>query len=95
MLGEHAAALAAIDRRRMEYPEDRDPVNGPGMSFLRSIILVRAGRAAEGYAEVARLLRVPFGSPVSYWFDDGSGYLLLIVKDDRHYDQIVHDPPRL
>jgi tetratricopeptide (TPR) repeat protein len=65
MLGEHAAALAAIDRRRMEYPEDRDPVNGPGMSFLRSIILVRAGRAAEGYAEVARLLRVPFGSPMS------------------------------
>jgi TolB-like protein len=95
MLGEHAAALATIDRRRAEYPEDHDPVNGPWMSFLRSIILVRAGRAAEGYAEVARLLRVPFGSPTSYWFDDGSGYLLLIVKDDRHYDQIIHNPPRL
>ena len=95
MLGEHAAALATIDRRRMEYPEDRDPVNGPWMSFLRSIVLVRAGRAAEGYAEVARLLRVPFGSPMSYWFDDGPGYLLLIVKDDRHYDQIVQNPPRL
>jgi TolB-like protein len=96
MLGEHATALAEIDRRRAEYPEARDPVNGPPISFIRSMILVRAGRAAEGYAEVARLLHVPFGRPVQGLFDDDVyGDMLLMVRDDRHYDQIVHNPPRL
>jgi predicted methyltransferase len=32
---------------------------------------------------------------MSYWFADGSGYVLLIVKDDRHFDEIIHNPPRL
>jgi tetratricopeptide (TPR) repeat protein len=90
MLGDHAAALASIDAARALVPEAKDAVNGPRLSFVRSIILVRAGRMAEGYAEVARLLRVPFGQPPDP-FDD----MLLIVKDDRHYDQIIHNPPRL
>ena len=95
MLNEHAAALSSIDAARAATPEAQDPINGPGVSFLRSMILVRAGRTAEGYAEVARLLRVPFGAPIADLFDDGTGERLLMVKDDRHYDQIVHDPPRL
>jgi tetratricopeptide (TPR) repeat protein len=90
MLGDHAAALASIDAARALIPEAQDAVNGPGLSFVRSMILVRAGRMAEGYAEVARLLRVPFGAP-----PDPFDYMLLLVKDDRHYDQIIHNPPRL
>lgn len=95
MLGEHAAALATIDAARVVWPEAQDPVNGPPLSFMRSIILVRAGRTAEGYAEVARLLRVPFGAPSGDLFDDGTAEMLLMVKDDRHYDEIVRNPPRL
>jgi TolB-like protein len=94
MLGEHAAALASADKARALAPEAQDHVNGPHLSFWRSIILVRAGRKAEGYAEVNRLLRVPFGAPIDQ-FDGGTGDMLLIVKNDPHYDRIVHDPPRL
>jgi len=94
MLGEHAAALATIDAERVARPERHDPVNGPGVSFIRSIILVRAGRTGEGYAEVARLLKVPFGAPIDI-FSDGTGEALMIVRDDPHYDALVRHPPRL
>ena len=94
MLGQHAAALATIDAERAEVSETRDPVNGPAVSFMRSIILVRAGRTAEGYAEVRRLLRVPFGAPIDIFADD-MGEILLLVKDDPHYDELIHHPPRL
>ena len=94
MLGEHAASLAAIEAAREAFPEAREPVNGPPVSFVRSIILMRAGRSAEAYTEVQRLLRVPFGAPADL-FDDGTGEMLLLVKNDAHYDEIVNHPPRL
>ena len=94
MLGQHAAALATIDAQLAEMSEARDPVNGPAISFMRSIILVRAGRTNEGYAEVTRLLRVPFGAPIDIFSDD-MGEILLLVKDDPHYDELIHHPPRL
>jgi TolB-like protein/lipoprotein NlpI len=94
MLGDHAAALATIDAQRDALPESRDPVNGPQISFLRSIILVRAGRTAEGYAEVQRLLRVPFGAPTDF-DSNGVGEILLAVKDDPHFDELINHPPRL
>ena len=94
MLGEHAAALATIDVLRNELSEARDPINGPPVSFIRSIILVRGGHTAEGYAEVTRLLRVPFGVPGDF-LDDGTAEMLLVVKDDPHYDELIHHPPRL
>jgi hypothetical protein len=57
------------------------------------MILVRAGRSAEGYAEVTRLLRVPFSGRQEY-FDEKDPELLL-VEHDPHYDEIVNHPPRL
>ncbi len=65
MLGEHSAALDTIEEARRLAPEARDATNGPPISYVRSVVLVRAGQAEEGYAEVARLLRVPFGVPNS------------------------------
>jgi TolB-like protein/Tfp pilus assembly protein PilF len=93
MLGEHAAALATIDRARSLLSEAGDAVNGPPLSFTRSIILVRAGRSAEGYAEAARLLHVPYGSPAGY--PDDKFPEVFVVKDDPHYDALIHHPPRL
>jgi TolB-like protein len=93
MLGEHAAALAAIDTERARVPESRDPVNGPALSLIRSVILVRGGREAEGYAEATRLLRVPFGAPTEMFEDPDP--LLLLIKDDPHYDELINRPPRL
>jgi TolB-like protein/tRNA A-37 threonylcarbamoyl transferase component Bud32/Tfp pilus assembly protein PilF len=92
MLGQHDAALATIDREAAKVPESRDGINGPPISFLRSIILVRAGRRDEGYAEVARLLRVPFGAPIN---DHGPWPLMLTVKDDPKFDELIYHPPRL
>ena len=92
MLGQHDAALATIDREAAKVPESRDGINGPPISFLRSIILIRAGRTDEGYAEVARLLHVPFGAPIS---DHGPWPLMLTVKDDPKFDELINNPPRL
>jgi tetratricopeptide (TPR) repeat protein len=93
MLGEHAAALATIERARTRWPESLDPVNGPPVSFYRSVVLARAGRTAEAYAEVERLLHVPYAGPTLLFDDPEPIYLLL--KDDPHYDALIHHPPRL
>jgi TolB-like protein/Tfp pilus assembly protein PilF len=93
MLGDNAAALASIDMARTLSPEERDATNGPHISFIRSIILVRAGRSAEGYAEVTRLLRVPFSGRQEYIGEKDPE--LLLVEHDPHYDQLVNHPPRL
>ena len=93
LLGEHAAALADAEAARAQQPEARDAANGPRLAFSRSVVLVRAGRAEEGYAEAARLLRVPFGSPVNFAF--GSDYLEPVLRGDPRYDELLHHPPRL
>ena len=93
MLGRHAAALATIELTRTQSPEARDAVNGPTLSFIRSVILVRGGRSAEGYAEVTRLLRVPFGAPVDVF--DVPDPVRLLLKGDSHYDELINHPPRL
>jgi TolB-like protein/Tfp pilus assembly protein PilF len=94
MLGEHAVALDTIERARTLAPEARDAVNGPGISFVRSVILVRAGRSTEGYAEAARLLQVPYGSPAPWLFFDEHPEVV-ILKHDPHYDALINRPPRL
>jgi len=93
MLGKHAAALATIADAGKKSPEGRDAINGPAVAFARSIVLVRAGRSAEGYAEVERLLRVPFGAPIGF-FEDPAPELLLLKSDPR-YDELINRPPRL
>lgn len=93
MLGKHADALATIEMARSKNPETRDAVNGPRVSFVRSILLVRAGRRDEGYAEVTRLLRVPFSVPLTRFFYPDP--LLLVVKDDPQFDELVNRAPRL
>jgi TolB-like protein len=93
VLGEHAAALASVERARTLSPEHNDAVNGPHVSFIRSIILVRGGRNAEGYAEVSRLLRVPFSGRQEYL--EESDPELVLIEGDPLYDQLIHHPPRL
>jgi TolB-like protein len=93
VLGEHAAAMASIERARILNPEQSDATNGPHVSFIRSIILVRAGRSAEGYSEVSRLLRVPFSGRQEYMEEPDPE--LVLIEDDPHYDELIHHPPRL
>jgi TolB-like protein len=93
MLRQHVAALATIEAERARFPESRDPIYGPQLSFIRSAILVRAGRAAEGYAEATRLLHVPF-STANRWLQEPDP-LLLLLKDDPRYDELINHPPRL
>ena len=57
LLGEHELALQAIDEAVRRVPESRDAAAGPSVAMLRAWILIHGGRrAAEGYAELERLL---------------------------------------
>jgi TolB-like protein/regulator of sirC expression with transglutaminase-like and TPR domain len=96
LLGAHDAALATIEKVAQFNPESTDAINGPWVSFVRSIILVRAGRVEEGHAEAARLLRVPFAAPVQHFFGPSLDFVLRrAIQDDRQFDAFFDDPPRL
>jgi TolB-like protein len=92
-LEEHESALKTIEEARALLPESLDHVNGPQVSFVRSVVLARAGHTTEAHAEVERLLHVPFGSPLIPWGDPSPVYLLL--KNDAHFDELLNRPPRL
>jgi TolB-like protein len=94
LLGKHKEALATIDEACVKFPEARDATNGPTVSFFRSVVLVRAGRSEEGYAEAKRLLRVPFGSPGPFPLAV-YGPALLAIKDDPVFDELIYRAPRL
>jgi hypothetical protein len=95
LLGKHSEALATIDLARNETPEKSDAVNGPQISFARSLILVRAGRREEGYAEAKRLLQVPFGAPFRDFFGTYDTWELVPEAKDPHFDALINHPPRL
>jgi len=57
LLGEHAAAISAIDEAVRRVPESQDAAAGPSVAMLRAWILIHSGsRAEEGYRELERLL---------------------------------------
>jgi hypothetical protein len=60
---------------------------------LRGIVLLRAGRKEEGYAEVRRPLRVPLATGANF-FDDAAP-ARFAVREDPHHDEILRRPPRL
>jgi hypothetical protein len=68
-------------------------MNGAPVSFIRSVILIRAGYGAEGYAEAKRLLHVPFATPVDLL--DIYDPMWFLIKDDPKYAEIIRHPPRL
>jgi hypothetical protein len=47
----------------------------------------------EGYAEVTRLLHVPFSGRQEFFYEYDPE--LLLVEDDPHYDELINHPPRL
>jgi hypothetical protein len=75
------------------FPEATDPANGGFVSFVRAVLLARAGRTAEADAEVARLMHAPFGAPLT--FVDEADPIVLLVKDDPRFSDLLKHPPRL
>jgi len=61
--------------------------------FYKLLRAGRGSRAAEGYAEAARLLHVPFSAAMNLFEDPDP--VLLLLKDDSHYDELINRPPRL
>jgi len=95
VLDRHDAAVATMDALRARTPESRDATNGPSVSLVRSVVLLRAGRKEEAHAEVARLMRVPFGAIRPGHFLLVSDVEFLLVKDDALFDELLNRPPRL
>jgi hypothetical protein len=82
-------------RARSLSPEASDALNGPALSFVRALVLVRAGRRDEGYAEATRLLKVPFGAPLLDFFGPEDSWNLLPEAKDPHLAVLINNPPRL
>lgn len=93
LLQDHAAALATMETAQGRFPEATDPANGGFVSFVRAVLLARAGRTAEADAEVARLMHAPFGAPLT--FVDEADPIVLLVKDDPRFSDLLKHPPRL
>lgn len=89
-LGEHGAALAAIERTCQLAPEDRDATNGPAFALVRALLLVRAGQDARGYAELERLRHVPNAVPYD-WFGGDISPTLILMEQDPRFHAVLHD----
>jgi hypothetical protein len=88
VLGEHAAALASVEAARTLNPEHSDAVNGPHVSFIRSIILVRAPHSRGVCRSLASIAR-PFRRPSRIY--GGTGFR---VGSDRRRSALRRiDPP--
>jgi len=88
LLGEHDAALHAIDIVVREVPENRDAVSGPTVALLRAWILIHSGKhASAGYAELERLMNAFGILPRNVATDP----LWRVLDQDSRVRQILRD----
>jgi hypothetical protein len=70
-------------------PESRDAVDGPGWSVNHAVCLAWLGEKDRALAELARLLRTPWGENIylakfgAHWFP---------VRGDPRFEALVNDP---
>jgi TolB-like protein len=89
VLGDREGALAAAARATELVPEAKDSVDGPQRAVSRAQILAWVGEKDRAVAELARLLRVPYGANVHNELHD-PGWMPL--RDDPRFKALLDDP---
>jgi TolB-like protein len=89
LIGDKAEALRCAQTSRDLIPESKDAVAGPPLSVYHAQVLAWVGEKDRALAELARLLRTPFGENIyaakfsPYW---------LPLRDDPRFQALVNDP---
>jgi tetratricopeptide (TPR) repeat protein len=89
LIGNKADALRCSQSAKDLVPETKDAVTGPPLSLNHAQVLAWCGEKDRALAELARLLRTPFGENI-YAARTGAGWLPL--WDDPRFQALVNDP---
>ena len=89
LVGNKAEALRCAQTARDLIPEARDAVAGPPLSVGYAQTLAWVGEKDQALAELARLLRTPFGENI-YIARKSVGWLPL--RGDPRFEALVNDP---
>ncbi|HEY4301474.1 MAG TPA: TIR domain-containing protein [Candidatus Didemnitutus sp.] len=88
LLDRKAEARDAAQKGVAQVPESNDAVSGPTLSLFRGGILAWIGDKDAAIAELARLLRTPFGENI---YSARYSLLWLPLHGDPRFEQLVHD----
>ena len=89
LTGDKAEALRCAQAAKDLIPESKDAVAGPPLSLNYAQMLAWTGDRDGALAELARLLRTPFGENI-YSAKVGIGWLPL--RGDPRFEALVNDP---
>jgi TolB-like protein/Tfp pilus assembly protein PilF len=89
LVGDKAEALRSAQTAKDMVPESRDAVAGPPLSVSYAQVLAWVGEKDRALAELARLLRTPFGENI-YFAKTSPGWLPL--RGDPRFEALVNDP---
>lgn len=89
LIGDNAEALRCARIARDLIPETKDSVTGPPLAITYAQILAWTGDKDHALAELARLLRTPFGENI-YAARVHPGWLPL--HGNPRFEALVHDP---
>ncbi len=89
LLGERAEALRCAQKAKDLVSESKDALVGPFLSLNYAWCLARLGEKDQALAELARLLRTPWGENI-YLAKAGAGWFPL--RDDPRFRALVNDP---
>lgn len=89
LLGNKAEALRCAQAAKDLVPESNDAITGPDMSLAYAVVLAWVGEKDRALAELARLLRTPFGANM-YAVKFGPDWFPL--RGDPRFEALVNDP---
>lgn len=89
ILGDEEEAVKAADKLKELSPESKDAVDGPRKAAQRAAILAWVGHKDEALAELARLLRTPYGNNVYIAANDADW---LPIHGDPRFEALLNDP---
>ncbi|MBS0662429.1 MAG: tetratricopeptide repeat protein [Verrucomicrobia bacterium] len=89
VMGREREAIAMADQAMRDVPEQVDHVNGVERRRIRALVLAWTGHKDEAMAEVARLVRLPFG--IDPW-DLKSALDWTPLHGNPRFEALVRDP---
>ena len=89
LVGDKAEALRCAQTAKDMIPESKDALAGTGLSLNYAQILAWVGEKDRALAELARLLRTPFGENI---YGAKAGFYWFPLRGDPRFEALVNDP---